>query len=94
MFSMLPFQNSRPGWCRERELDPKRAHLVLAIQQALVAARACDDVMTEYLLETALSQVLEQQRSEIEKIDPLAVVKPHRNVTVSAKMIKPRHPFG
>lgn len=27
-------------------MDPKRAHLVTAIQQAMVAARACNDAMT------------------------------------------------
>lgn len=46
-------------------MDPKRAHMVLAIQQALAAARACDDVMTEYLLELGLQEALKDERQEI-----------------------------
>lgn len=57
-------------------MDPKRAHLVTAIQQALVAARACDDTMTEYLLETALSQALAPERQETAKAVPDLVSKP------------------
>lgn len=46
-------------------MDPKRAHMVLAIQQALAAARACGDVMTDYLLEMALQEALRTEREEI-----------------------------
>ena len=51
-------------------MDPKRAHLVLAIQQALTAARACADTMTEYLLEMALEEALRPERDEIAKTAP------------------------
>ena len=56
-------------------MDPKRAHLVTAIQQAMVAARACGDAMSEYLLSVALSQALEEERREIARIAPSLVPK-------------------
>lgn len=57
-------------------MDLKRAHLVTAIQQAMVAARACNDAMTEYLLTVALSQALEEERREIARAASDLVSKP------------------
>lgn len=57
-------------------MDPKRAHLILAIQQALAAARACDDPMTEYLLEMALQEALRAEGEAIARATPSLVSKP------------------
>lgn len=57
-------------------MDPKRAHMVLAIQQALAAARACADPMTEYLLEMAMQEALRAEGEVIAMARPSLVSKP------------------
>ena len=46
-------------------MDERRAELIRHIQAALAAARAYDDVMTEYLLEMALQEALGPEREAI-----------------------------
>lgn len=61
-------------------MDQKRANLVSLIQQALAASREVDDPMTEYLLDTALSQALEKERGEITAIrHPSVPLMPRRH---------------
>ena len=59
-------------------MDPKRVHLIQAIQQALAAARICGGSgMTDYLLEMALQEALEEERREIAKAGSVWAPKLH-----------------